>query len=81
MIQEMLEVGMIQPIQSSFSSLVVMVMNKNGSWCMCLEYRHLNKMTIKENFCISVIDELLYELHGEILLLSWIFIQDVIKSQ
>jgi hypothetical protein len=36
---------------------------KDGSWCMCLYYRKLNKMTIKYMFPIHVIDEL----HGEIL--------------
>jgi hypothetical protein len=59
MIQEMLEVDIIQPSQSSFSSSVVMVKKNDGSWCMCLYYRQLNKMIIKDKFPIHVIDELL----------------------
>ena len=39
MIQEMLEVDIIQHSQSYFSSLVVMVAKKDGSWHMCLDYR------------------------------------------
>ena len=39
MIAEMLEVGIIQPRQSSFSTPVVLVHKKDGSWCMCLNYR------------------------------------------
>jgi hypothetical protein len=44
-----------------------MIIKKDGSWCMCPDYRHLNKMTIKGKFPIPIIDELLYELQGEII--------------
>ena len=66
MIAEMLEVGIIQPTQIYLFSLVVLLHNKDGSWCMCLDYRELNKLAIKDKFPIPVIDELLDELHGEI---------------
>jgi hypothetical protein len=64
MIQEMLEVNIIQPGQTSFSSPVLMVKKKDGSWRMCPYYRYLNKITIKHKFHIPIIYELLDEFHG-----------------
>jgi hypothetical protein len=64
MVQELLNVGIIRPSMSPYSSHVVMVLNKEGSWHMCHEFCALNKLTIKDKFPIPIIDDLLDELSG-----------------
>jgi hypothetical protein len=64
MVQELLTVGVIHPSTIPYSSLVIMVLKKEGSWRMFLDFHALNKLTIKDKFPIPVIDDLLDELSG-----------------
>ena len=56
--------GTIRPSQITFSLSIQLVRKLNGLWRMCMDYHALNKETVKENFLIPVVEELLDELHG-----------------
>jgi hypothetical protein len=65
-IKELLDMGHIRPSSIPFASLVGLVKKKDGTMHMRIDYRALNKKTIKNRYPIPRIDELLDALHGAI---------------
>lgn len=65
-LQKLLQVVFIYPISDSQSvSPLVLVPNKKGKWRICVDYRELNKTTLKYHFPLPFIDQVLDSLAGK----------------
>ncbi|KAG8492955.1 hypothetical protein CXB51_010214 [Gossypium anomalum] len=63
-IQELLDRGFIRPSVSPWGVPVLFVKNKDGTMRMCIDYRQLNKLTIKNRYPLPRIDYLFEQLRG-----------------
>ncbi|GJU82130.1 putative reverse transcriptase domain-containing protein, partial [Tanacetum coccineum] len=64
-LQELLEKGFIRPSSSPWGAPVLFVKKKDGSFRMCIDYRELNKLTIKNRYPLPRIDDLFDQLQEE----------------
>ncbi|MCO5611432.1 hypothetical protein L7F22_065685 [Adiantum nelumboides] len=63
-VNELIEKGMVRPSSSPFFSPVLSVHKKDGTYRMCVDYRALNKITIKNTFLVPQIEDLFDKLQG-----------------
>ena len=63
-LEELLDRGFIRPSISPWGAPVLFVRKKDGSMRLCIDYRRLNQVTVKNKYPLSRIDDLLDQLKG-----------------
>ncbi|GJY01430.1 hypothetical protein Tco_0359582 [Tanacetum coccineum] len=63
-LKELQDKGFIRPSSSPWGASVLFVKKKDGSFRMCIDYRELNKLTVKNHYPLPRIDDLFDQLQG-----------------
>ncbi|GJU48674.1 putative reverse transcriptase domain-containing protein [Tanacetum coccineum] len=63
-LRELQDKGFIRPSSSPWGAPILFVKKKDGSFRMCIDYRELNKLTIKNRYPFPRIDDLFDQLQG-----------------
>nr|GFB20828.1 putative reverse transcriptase domain-containing protein [Tanacetum cinerariifolium] len=81
-LQELSDKGLIRPNSSPWGAPVLSVKKKDGSFRICIDYRGLNKLTIRNLYPLPRIDDLFDQLQGSSIYLKIdlrsVFIEDII---
>ena len=64
MFRYLVEAGIIRPSQSPYASQVVIVQKKSGEIHLCMDYRKLNSITVRDAFPLPRLDEALQAVHS-----------------
>ncbi|GKA94037.1 putative reverse transcriptase domain-containing protein, partial [Tanacetum coccineum] len=63
-LKELQDKGFIQPSSSPWGAPMLFIKKKDGSFRMCIDYKELNKMTVKNRYPLPRIDDLFDQLQG-----------------
>jgi hypothetical protein len=63
-LKELLDLGIIRPSVSPWGAPIIFIRKKDGSWRIYIEYRQLNKATIKNQYLLPRIDDLFDQMKG-----------------
>ncbi|GKC41525.1 hypothetical protein Tco_1059247 [Tanacetum coccineum] len=63
-LKELQDKGFIRPSSSPWGAPVLFVKKKDGSFRMCIKYRELNKLNVKNSYPLPSIDDLFDQLQG-----------------
>jgi hypothetical protein len=63
-LKELLDMGLICPSVSPWGAPVIFIRKKDRSWRLCIDYRQLNKATIKNQYPLPRIDDLFDQMNG-----------------
>ena len=72
-IKELLDLGMIRPSTSPWAAGIVMAPKPDGTWRFCVDYRELNKVTVRDSYPLPRVDEYLHALEGN----TWFSVLDL----
>lgn len=61
----MIKEGIISPSDSPYASAIVLVKKNDGSTRMCVDYRSLNKLTVRDNYPLPLIDDCVEYMGGK----------------
>ena len=61
---DMLSKGLIHPSASPWGSPIIFVDKRDGTTCLCVDYRKLNDVTIKNKYPLPRIEDLFDQMNG-----------------
>lgn len=76
MVDEMLQAGIIRESTSGYASPIILVRKKDGGVRLCVDYRMLNSITVKERYPIPVIEDEIARLSGQ----AWFITLDLMSG-